>query len=707
MRRGALFFAIALVAVCAQVFAYDWSTNPGDGSLKHPYQISEPNHLMSIGSDPNLLDKYYILTNDITFDPNNNPSHVFDRALIASDTDINTPDFQGIPFTGSLNGNGFQIKNLMISYLSGDFIGLFGKLETGAAVFDLGIVNYSVTGNGGNCGGLCGLSYASISHCYSMGTLVGNANCGGLVGTNYGNINNCYSNSDVIVNNRSAGGLVGFNLGNISNCYTKGNTDGDFRVGGLVGNSYYFGSIIHSYSVSKVTGNSQVGGLTGGHDLGDIKKSYFLNTAGPDNGLGIPLTDVQLRQQSSFDTWDFIGETNKGTSDYWSILPGEYPRLHFFADDFDYYDFSGNGTKESPYLVMDANDLGAVWQYPDKYYRLENTIDLSEINWSSAIVPFILGCFDGNKYVISNMKIQGIGDIGLFGNISATGVVSSLDLYDCILDGGNGTHIGSMTGVNCGEIINCSITGNVTGFVSVGGLTGHNLNTVSSSSYIGEVLCSGQTGGGLIGYNLGDVVRCYSICEIDGYSTIGGLVGGNRSIINNSYSISTVSGITYIGGLVGNNQDGSVTYCYSAGTVVCDNWASGGLVGGSGSATESYFLETAGPDNGYGTPLSDPNMMIQDNFVGWDFVDDGTDGLNNIWRMCVDGIDYPRLLWEFAQNGDFACGDGVGLGDLQALAEHWLLVGTAHPTLFNYACDANGDEVINLQDFRALSENWP
>ncbi len=100
-------------------------------------------------------------------------------------------------------------------------------------------------------------------------------------------------------------------------------------------------------------------------------------------------------------------------------------------------------------------------------------------------------------------------------------------------------------------------------------------------------------------------------------------------------------------------------------------------------------------------------MMIPANFSGWDFLGEDTNGENEIWRMCVDGVDYPRLSWEFAQNGDFACGDGVDLADLQALAEHWLLVGTAHPTEFSYACDANGDEQIDLKDFEELSENWP
>ena len=100
-------------------------------------------------------------------------------------------------------------------------------------------------------------------------------------------------------------------------------------------------------------------------------------------------------------------------------------------------------------------------------------------------------------------------------------------------------------------------------------------------------------------------------------------------------------------------------------------------------------------------------MKQQANFIGWDFVGEDVNGVNDIWRMCVDGVDTPRLSWEFAEDGDFACGDGVDLGDLEALAECWLLSEAITPAAFSYACDGNGDGVIDLADFAVLGENWP
>jgi len=74
--------------------------------------------------------------------------------------------------------------------------------------------------------------------------------------------------------------------------------------------------------------------------------------------------------------------------------------------------------------------------------------------------------------------------------------------------------------------------------------------------------------------------------------------------------------------------------------------------------------------------------------------------------MCVDGVDHPRLSWEFAQNGDFVCGDGTDIVDLEALTQNWLTTAETTPATFNYACDANGDEKIDFLDYAVLGENW-
>lgn len=434
MRIGICFFTMVMVHVGVSAFAYDWSSNPGDGSPQNPYQISEPNHLMSIGSDPVLLDKHFILTNDIVFDPDNKPAHVFTRALIAPDLNPTISptlyDFQGTKFSGIFDGNNSVIYNLTILSVS-DYVGLFGYIDSGQ-VRNLSIENTIIEG-GHSMGILAGYAYNStISYCFCSG---------------------------IITNNTDYGGR---------------------HIGGLVG-------------------------------------------------------------------------------------------------------------------------------------RMQN-----------------------------------------------------------------------------GEQSHSNFNGEILAYSNVGGLVGNNWGATISN--------------------------CFSSGTLNGYSHTGGAVGINQGLVYQTYSSASINGISTnglgIAGLVGTNGSwGIVEQCYYTGYIIskASVWI-GGLIGHSdGIVTDSFWnISSSGmtsSDGGIG--LDDPNMMIQANFVGWDFVGESANGDNEIWRMCVDGVDYPRLSWEFAQNGDFACGDGVDFADLQALTEQWLTSVNTTPTTFNYACDANGDEQINLRDFTMLSENWP
>jgi len=86
-------------------------------------------------------------------------------------------------------------------------------------------------------------------------------------------------------------------------------------------------TITNCYSTGEVNGTGDdVGGLVG--YCYSIISSYFLITSGPDNGYGEPLTDEQMKQQSSFVGWDFVGETVNGTKDVWTIKETvDYPKL--------------------------------------------------------------------------------------------------------------------------------------------------------------------------------------------------------------------------------------------------------------------------------------------------------------------------------------------------------------------------------------------
>jgi len=122
------------------------------------------------------------------------------------------------------------------------------------------------------------------------------------------------------------------------------------------------------------------------------------------------------------------------------------------------------------------------------------------------------------------------------------------------------------------------------------------------------------------------------------------------------------------------------------------------------SISHCYFLITSGPDNGYGTPLPDEEMKQQSSFVGWDFTNETANGTNDYWRMCVDGVDYPRLNWESIA-GDFMCPDGVNVEDLDYFIQRWLLGDCASSNNCGGA-DIDGSGVVDSADFAIFAQHW-
>lgn len=727
MRSGITFPIIVMVIFCAPAVAYDWSTNPGNGSLENPYQISEPNHLMSIGSDPALLNKHFVLVNDIVFDPNNTPEHVFDQALIAPALDIGpNNDFIGIPFSGTFDGNHYVISNLKIDAMSSGigFLGLFGLIDDFGTVKNTTIDNILIIGGdssidlGGICGGnngliincatagmvqggltsdlisgFCGINNGSISSSNSSCTVVGGGRyyLGGFCARNEGYIISCYSTGPLDGGDYSycLGNFCGFNSNFIANCYSTGSVKGgnnSSNIGGLCGLNQY-GSILNCYSTGLVQGGDgavNLGGFCGLISMG-VTSNCFWNvttSAISTSASGIPLDDPNMMIQANFVDWDFVNESYCGTNDYWTMPVGSYPQLAICNSTK--YVFQGAGTKEAPYLIKNSSDIGAIWQKPGSIFKLNSTIDLSGINWTCAPILSFHGLLNGDGNTIINLTINGNTTLGLFSSLAPTSLILNLGLENLNING-SADYTGGLSGINQGLIFNCYTTGLILGTNKVGGLAGGNIG--------------------------GNINGCYSMASTEGLNFVGSLAGINNpgGSAANCYSTGHVTGEKYVGGLIGSNDSlGSIDHCYSISPVSGTDRV-GGLTGYkhiSSTIEESYFLDIAGPDNGHGIPLTEEQMKNQSSFVVWDFVGESANGDNEIWRMCVDGVDYPRLSLEFAQDGDFACGDGVDWADLQMLAEHWLTMADSSPDTFNYACDANGDGQIDLEDYSVLSGNW-
>jgi hypothetical protein len=264
----------------------------GTGTVEDPYLIYTAEDLNLIGLAVRYLDKHFKLMADI-----NLSGRTCSTAVIPE-------------FAGTFNGNGHMITHFTIVGVT--YLGLFGRLESGAEVRDLGIVDVNITSTS-NAGSLVGEnSGGSIINCYSSGNVSGYEYIGGLVGRH--------------------------SSGEIVDCYAEGEVFGEWYVGGLVASngsgvmSSRTGAIHNCYAVTYVIQGRDVGGLLGFDWRGTIINSFWdIETSGQlssDGGTGKTTSEMQTANTFLEEGWDFVDETANGTEDIWWIDERQdYPRL--------------------------------------------------------------------------------------------------------------------------------------------------------------------------------------------------------------------------------------------------------------------------------------------------------------------------------------------------------------------------------------------
>ncbi len=193
------------------------------------------------------------------------------------------------PFHTNFDGNTKVISNLTVDFPAIDNVGLFGNIDTGVEIRNLGLVNADITGQN-IVGGLVGESDGgAIVNSYMTGSVNGNTNVGGSLGmgTNNAIISNSYVSGSVTGTGNNVGGIAGFrsNVGNITNSYMTGSVTGNSTVGGIVGLNGANADIINSYVTSSVIGNTNVGGLVGRDNFGRTNgTNYFVDTTDSNGG---------------------------------------------------------------------------------------------------------------------------------------------------------------------------------------------------------------------------------------------------------------------------------------------------------------------------------------------------------------------------------------------------------------------------------------
>ena len=272
----------------------------GSGTVGDPYIITTPSDLALVMDDANFATYW---ASGVYIELGANVDMNGQSGIDPIGNNSNT-------FSGQFNGKGYVISNLNINAPSLSYQALFGYIETGATVSNLGVED---------------------------ATVFGNIYVGGFVGWNKGTITNCYATGDATGQSEDVGGFCGRNEGIIENCYATGNTDGDSDVGCFLGDNYY-GTIENCYATGDATGQSQVGGFVGHNDNGTYTCCFWNETAnsglddsGNDGDLGNEVTglsETQFADPSSFSCFDFNNDWAMG----YNVVDSEYlyPMLRAF-----------------------------------------------------------------------------------------------------------------------------------------------------------------------------------------------------------------------------------------------------------------------------------------------------------------------------------------------------------------------------------------
>ena len=221
-------------------------------------------------------------------------------------------------------------------------------------------------------------------------------------------------------------------------------------------------------------------------------------------------------------------------------------------------------------IITTADELQAMQDNLSGKYILMNNIDLEGYDWTpvgTAANPF-LGVFNGNGYVISNLKIikPDENDLGLFGyttiSYESSASISNLGLENIEINGKD--HCGSLVGQGGGTVKNCYSTNAViSGRHIIGGLIGWDFTNSISFCYSNSDVSGSGYVGALLGESYNNVDNCFAVGSVTSPWLAGGLIGRCYSKISNSYAAAKVSCNREGGGLIGGlNHVQNLENCY-------------------------------------------------------------------------------------------------------------------------------------------------
>lgn len=655
-KMKALLFSIAMMLCISLSAQIPVAPSQGTGTINDPFQIANFGNLFWIAQTPSVWNQHFIQTNHIDAG----------ESVLITDPTPNTAGWIPIgngsmPFSGSYDGQGYDIYTLILHRPSQYYTGLFGYMS-GASLNRINLRDVSINGQI-YTGGLAAVANSGsvINNCSVTGTVSGLSNVGGLLGYCDGSgTTNSYSHASV---------------------YSTGD-----NVGGFVGISGWNNSSYHNFCYSTGSVNSSAsytGGFIGRTGSVSIKDCYWdIQSSGMTyDPLAIGKSTNEMKQQSTYRWWNFQNQ--------WNLEEGiSYPKLdalHLFSTppQMTPDNLYGWGTEGEPYVLWTAADLNVMRQNPGAFYILGTDIDLSSsVVWNhgkgwepvgSVANPFT-GYFDGNGFTINGLTINRpqTDYQGLFGYTCGASI-RRLNLTEAHILGKN----------HCGGYVAYALNSRLDELSFEGIIVAHNasggiasvIHDGSLQRSMADVTMKNYTeyAGGLAGYLIsssstkGTISNSGSTGLIEGNSHVAGLVGMvSWGYVLNSYSHASVSGLYQVAGLAGTvgwSNPGYISRCFATGTVTVlpGGSFSGGLIGRfmNGSILESYWdIQSTNQSSSSGMGATGKNtaeMMQQSTFERWNF--------DTLWQMSsVNTYPFHQNLSGYALPLELTTSDLFGMG---------------------------------------------
>lgn len=541
----------------------------------------------------------------------------------------------GKPFIGNFDGLGYEIRDLFINRFDENEVGLFGLVDEGGVIKNVGIVDATIAGTY-HIGCLVGKNLGTVTNSYSRGNMINgdesmpsirymliiSSTAGGSVTTPTERILMYDAGTAVSLVATPVSGYQFVNwTGDVNTIADVNAVSTTITMNDNYSIIANFEQILTEQSILTVSGTTKGSVATPSEGIFSCDFGMVNATVAGNNHIGCLVENNLDTVTNLYFTGNVAGDQYVGglvgvnggtiTNSYYNydevLINGENIITigALFGADFEQWLANGKflnvnqrlSQENGFYMINTVDDFKELLAFgQDGYlkFRLTNDLDLS--NETNFYIPYLAGEFDGSGHEISNLSFNFdfMSQVGLFGYLASGGKITQVGIVN--LDLTATYRVGGLVGENDGTVSNSYSSGNVAGDDYIGGLVGYNRKGTVSNSYSTSSVAGSFAVGGVVGGNDGTMSNSYSGGNVNGDQYVGGVVGYNwKGIVSNSYSIASVSGFFSIGGLVGVNED-TVTNSYSSGSVTGEQYV-GGLVGtNKDTVTNSYSMDSTSGD---------------------------------------------------------------------------------------------------------------